>query len=233
MRTPRSGLPPSTRCPALCPRGRSGQQAGAHLHRGRLLIRASPGAVVPPADYPEELTVRAPEGMDRADEFGPPLRRSARRGSEGPQERLGQRWSPHTGRRRLKGPWRSIDGLRHHASSAGAEWMDRLGASGRSSDSATGEGDREVRRIPLNSDCAPPASRRPAALRTSTGRRRSPWTAGCWTPCSPYSSCDLHAQRGWDRQVWARLAHEVRAGWRRLLQAFRNVEHRESADLAN
>ena len=58
-----------------------------------------------------------------------------------------------------------------------------------------------------NSDCAPPGLRRSAVLRTSTGRRRLPWTAGCWTPCSLYSSCSSTSTScWWDRQVWARAS---------------------------
>ncbi len=45
---------------------------------------------------------------------------------------------------------------------------------------------RENRRIEMRLQT--PASRRPAAWRTSTGRSQLPWTAGCWTPSSPWSS---------------------------------------------
>ena len=40
----------------------------------------------------------------------------------------------------------------------------------------------------LNYGFSAPASRRPAAWRTSTGQPPSPWTAACWTPSSPWSS---------------------------------------------
>ena len=43
-----------------------------------------------------------------------------------------------------------------------------------------------------NCGCRAPASRRPAAWRTSTGRRPSPSTAGSWTPSSPWSFLDKH-----------------------------------------
>ena len=62
----------------------------------------------------------------------------------------------------------------------------------------------------LNSGCRAPVSRRPVAWRTSTGRRRLPWTAACWTPFSRWSFWTSTSTSSW----WDRLA-SGRASWPR------------------
>ena len=48
-------------------------------------------------------------------------------------------------------------------------------------------------------------SRRPVGWRTSTGRRRLHWIAGCWMPFSPWSFwTSTSTSSWWDRRAWAR-----------------------------
>ena len=52
-----------------------------------------------------------------------------------------------------------------------------------------------------------PVSRRPAAWRTSTGRRRLRWTVGCWTPFSRWSFwTSTSTSSWWDRLASARVS---------------------------
>ena len=67
----------------------------------------------------------------------------------------------------------------------------------------------------LNCGCRAPASRRPAAWRTSTGRRPSPSTAGSWTPSSKHEHVLLVGPAGVGKSFMAQALGftAIRAGY--------------------